>query len=288
MLDFVHEGANEEEPTSGAPVEIREVGRIGEAGRIESPAFVADHIGRFALGFARAHVHAAPGIPVIARPLFGETRELGLVFLEQRGRQLQIAVVDGVHQGFAQRHADPHPLGAIEQSHARQAPLQLIKQGRDVADVVVELVTRFGLGEAVENLALAPVGARDVEHGQHRGHQLGSELPLGDVVRGSPAESGNGGLLAAVGGHEDHGQRRHLAANGGGELEPVDLGHVQIGHHDVGFVLADGVQRLAAVGGVNRCQVGGLLQQPAGPGAVHGRIVDDEDDRHQAPRCRSA
>ncbi len=115
----------------------------------------------------------------------------------------------------------------------------------------------------------------------HGGDELPGQVALGDVVGRPLAQGLDGGLLAAVRGHQDHGQSGVVAADGLDQLQAVHLGHVQIGDDDVRLLRRDHRERVAPVRRVDGNQAGALLEQAARARAVHGGVVDHQDDRHQ-------
>ena len=80
--------------------------------------------------------------------------------------------------------------------------------------------------------------------------------------------------------HEHDGRRRKARAHGLDELEPVHLGHLQVGQHDVGRALGDDLERLAPVLRVDRLHPGATRDEAPGEPAIEGRVVDDEDAGH--------
>jgi len=169
----------------------------------------------------------------------------------------------------------------IEELHARGAQLQLREQRRDLPDVVLQHVAGLRPGEAAQDLLLAAIGAGEVEDAHHRLDELSGEVPLRDVVGRPLAQGLDGGLLAAVGRHEDHRQSDEAATDGLDQLEAVHLGHMQVRQDDVRLLGRDPIQRLAPIAGVDGRKAFAFLEQPTGACPVERRVVDDEHDRHQ-------
>ena len=72
-----------------------------------------------------------------------------------------------------------------------------------------------------------------------------------------------------------------IAADGLDQLEAVHLGHVQIADDDVRLLRRDHGERVAPIRRVDGNQAGALLEQAARARAVHGGVVDHQDDGHQ-------
>ena len=93
-----------------------------------------------------------------------------------------------------------------------------------------------------------------------------SQFPLGHVARCPAFEGTDGELFAPVGRHQDDGQERVPGPDLHHQVEPVHLGHLQVGHDRVRVFPGDHLQGLPAVlGGHDRDPgrlpaVGPLLQ----------------------------
>ena len=75
---------------------------------------------------------------------------------------------------------------------------------------------------------------------------------LGDVVEGARLERLDRVVDGAVRGEHDHRPRGIVAERGAEQIHPVDLGHAQIGDHQVDVVLLEeGERRLAVLRGVD-------------------------------------
>ncbi len=101
-----------------------------------------------------------------------------------------------------------------------------------------------------------------------------------DVAGGALAQRLDRSLLVARGGHQHHRHVRVAVPHLGDQLQAVDLGHHQVGEHQVGQPLGHQLQRLPAAGGVADLEILMTLDEMAGQLALDRRVVDDEDERH--------
>ncbi len=99
---------------------------------------------------------------------------------------------------------------------------------------------------------------------------------LGDEIEGARLQRLDGDVHRAVGRHHHHGAGGVVAQRGAEQLHPVDLGHAQIGDHQVDVVLfEEGQGRLAVFCGVNVVAVAAELSDEHL--AQVRFVVDDED-----------
>ena len=100
--------------------------------------------------------------------------------------------------------------------------------------------------------------------------------PVAPGLDGLPAQ----GLVAVH--REDHDRELgELGVDPPGRLDPVEDGHRDVHHHDVGLELAGQAHGLAAVAGLGDHRHAGVLERPA-DGLAQELMVVGEEDPHQA------
>ena len=103
---------------------------------------------------------------------------------------------------------------------------------------------------------------------------------LGNII-GRPALEGlDGDFLAAFGGHQDDGNHRVFFADFAHEFQPVHVGHLQIGQHEIGQMQLNLLEGRRPVGRIVHLPVGVFLQEAPGEFAVHRRIIHNEYSHH--------
>src|SRR5262249_26116814 len=140
-------------------------------------------------------------------------------------------------------------------------------------DDAVGTVARPDLLAEVAVLALEP---DELERPRDQRAELVVVEGLGEVVEGALAHRRHGRGDTAVGGDEDHRQRRAPRVHRTHERHPAHAGHLPAGDHDVGAVLLERPQRGGAAGA--------RLGLVAGPGERRrhdlrhaGLVVHDQD-----------
>ena len=261
-------------------LDLRRIGGVGQRGRIEAGALVGDDVDDLGRGLSRGDVDAANAVGELAATA-GDHLVVGAAFdLAEVRRDLEVAVVHGVDEGLAEGDANLDQGGFVDGFELGDARLQVTDEVGNDRDVVVEDEARFGVDQPLEDAAHRAAAARELEHGGDGGAEVLREAALGDVAGGALLQGADGDLFAAVRRHQDHGDVRVTKANRLDQLEPVELGHLQIGDDDVGRIDGEEIERLAPVGG-ERDLVPGFAEDAAGPGAIEARVVDDEHRRHQ-------
>ena len=114
MAHFVHERVDQQQAAAADALEICRIGRIGQAGRIEAGAFVADRIANAFARFASGDVNP-PLLIGRLLPALGQQLVLHpFVGFAQFGTGFEVAMLDRVGQRFAEGHADPRLLRLVE------------------------------------------------------------------------------------------------------------------------------------------------------------------------------
>ena len=132
---------------------------------------------------------------------------------------------------------------------------------------------------SVRSRAFSSRKAARLDAALHREDELVGIERLRDVVERAGLHRRDRDALRAVRRQHHHGHARVLHAERGEHLHAVDVGHREIGEHDVGAVrLEVGDARGAAVGGVHvePCVAEDGLEREA----HRGLVVDDQDARH--------
>ena len=120
VVRLVHERADEQEAAAVDALERVEIRRVGQIGRGEPGALVAHDVGRRLARALREDVHASRRVRRL-RPAARDELVVGLaVALAQRGRDLEVAVHDGVRERLAQRDADLDARGLVARRRARR------------------------------------------------------------------------------------------------------------------------------------------------------------------------
>ena len=129
-------------------------------------------------------------------------------------------------------------LGVRQIDHVA-AQMDLMPTGMD--DEIVDLDGRF---EIRMPLRLAPPEQRFDPRGEHAGAE-----GFGDVVVGTPLESGDHIALLALGGEHHDGDlaRPRIGLETTADLESVEAGEHEVEHHQVWWLAADSLEGLLAV-----------------------------------------
>ena len=149
----------------------------------------------------RRHVDPAIGEGGLAPALLGQFRERDVVLLKELRAEIQVAVIDGVHERLAQRDRDPHPGPLIEELHAHLLVLderiggyerQVREQARQ-SEAASRLMEVLGIGAITAMSTVALVGnAREFKNGRQfaawlglvpRQHSTGGKTRLGAITR---------------------------------------------------------------------------------------------------------
>ncbi len=230
--DLVHERADQQESAPADPRQVFRLDRAVEERCIKARPVVAnDEPGRIAV---ELHLHADPprAVRLQALAFFGQIVELPLVLLPQLGADLEVAMEQGIGQRLLKRDADLHPASRIAQAHPLELLLDQGHQGHDQIWVALEQEGRLAADQTTEDpLPFARQGGH-VQNATERGRQVASQVSLGDVVGRAGAEGPHGDLLAAEGGHQDHGDLGMLGPHALDQLQALDLGHDQVRQDD--------------------------------------------------------
>ena len=154
----------------------------------------------------------------------------------------------------------------------------MLDQRRDQLRVVLEPKRRLPAFHRAEELlapTIDPPRVQDLAEGLG---QLPAQRLLGDVVGRAGPEGLDGDFLAAVRGHQDHGEAGIFLADALDQGQAVHAGHLEVGQDDGRRLAGDRLERLLAVAGVGRPEPGELLDDRPGDPAVDQVVVDDQHD----------
>jgi hypothetical protein len=129
----------------------------------------------------------------------------------------------------------------------------------------------------------ALAGLARLRHGQDVQGCLHEKLVkrgFGDVTGSPGLECRHGNLFTSFSRHQNDRDLRETVYYDCDQSQAVELGHHQVGDHQVGPLRLDKSQRLPPIGSELNCQPRHFAKHAADQPAVDRRIVDDKDDGH--------
>ena len=209
-------------------------------------------------------------------PRVGLLVEEAFVFLPKFGAYLKVTVKKGIGQRLLKCDAHADLSHAIEESKAVDLLLDQVDEWSDQVRIIVELKGGFPASQVLQKLASVAMGSRESKDSLDGLGQVAGQVFLGEIVRGAGSESSHGGFLTAESRHQDQRDGGEVGADLLNQLQPVHIGHDQVGEDEVGRLATNSLQCLEAATGEDQPKPAHGLQQARNHLVLELRIVNDE------------
>ena len=168
-------------------------------------------------------------IGTLSGPLLRQFMVSAVVLFAQLGADFEIAMENRVSQRLVQGYGRAHQLGRVPAVKLRHLILKEFEKRRNEVWIVAEFKTRFADDQRLQATPSLAARRRRPERTRENAMKILGQPCLGNIIGRSHTECLHCHVLAAMTGHDDHGNLRMLIANRSDQVQAVHSFHLEIG-----------------------------------------------------------
>ena len=190
-------------------------------------------------------------------------------------------MIGRIEQGFFEGHPDLQPFALGEDPHVDDQSLEVGDHRGQHRRIILEDELRPQRVHPADQRSPHPLFARQSQYSLNGLDQIGTEQPLRDVTGSSAFQGLDSDVFAPLACHQDDGNQRMLGLHVPNKLQPVHLGHLQVGYDRIYQIRPEPPRGLFAAAGIMHQPTVLLREQSSRQTAVHRGVIDDEDRNHR-------